>query len=131
MNSYKEIEALGSGMLEIDAGNLVCHFNGAAIEPISIAHELHAWLSHDLEQHSIDRSQLEEATLLVKLNLERTPKYQGPKSSFYIGQHGKPIENGEFFRLRAECKSLIRTDEAKYESARTHQEQWPVGWPET
>jgi hypothetical protein len=131
MNSYKEIEALGSGMLEIDVKNLGCRFNGSAIDPISIAHELHAWLSEDLEQHDIDQSLLEEVTLLVSLNLMCTSKHLGPKGSFYIGKDRKPIRKGDFFSLGAECRSLIQTDEAKYESVRTHLEQWPVGWPET
>ena len=116
---------------DIDVLNLRCHFNGVLVEPISIAHELHAWLSQDLEQHGISPSQIEEATLSVAVDLVRSPKYQGPQGSFYIGKNGKPIEKGEFFRLSAECKSLVRTDEARYESARTHKEQWPVGWPET
>jgi len=131
MNSYKEIEGLGTGTLEIDALNLGCRFNGSAIEPISMAHELHAWLAQDLEQHGISRTQLEEATLSVAVNLVRTSKYQGPRGSFYIGKDGKPIEKGEFFQLDAECRSLVRTDEARYECSRVHQEQWPVGWPET
>jgi len=131
MNSYQELEVLGSGTLEIDAINLACRFNGAAIEPVSMAHELHGWLAQDLERHGNDLSQLEEATLSVALNLARLPKHQGPKGSFYIGKDGKPIEKGEFFRLDAECRSIVRTVEAKYESVRKHQEQWPVGWPET
>ena len=131
MNSYKELQELGSGMLEIDVLNLRCHFNGEPVKPLSIAHELHTWLSQDLEQHGISRSQVEGATLSVEVDLARLPNYQGPRGSFYIGKNGKPIEKGEFFRLGAKCKSLLSTDEAKYESARSHQEQWPVGWPET
>lgn len=131
MNSYKELQALGSGVLVVDALNLTCRFNDADIEPPSIAHELHAWLLTDLEKHNVDRSKIDEATLSVKLNLVRSGKYQGPMGSFYIGKDGKPIEKGEFFRLAAECHSVVRTDEAKYEAARLHQEQWPVGWPET
>lgn len=131
MNSYKELQGLGSGTLEIDALNLRCQFNGEPVAPLSIAHELHAWLSQDLEEHGILRTQIEEATLSVAVDLVRSPKYQGPQGSFYIGKDGKPIEKGEFFRLTADCKSLVRTDEARYESARTHKEQWPVGWPET
>ncbi|WP_143006633.1 hypothetical protein [Aquimonas voraii] len=130
MNSYKELEGLGSGTLEIDALNLHCQFNGEPIAPLSIAHELHAWLSKDLEQHGILRAEIQEATLSVAVDLVRSPKFQGPQGSFYIGKDGKPIEKGEFFRLAADCKSLVRTDEARYGSARTHKEQWPVGWPE-
>ncbi|MEZ5489192.1 MAG: hypothetical protein R3F50_02615 [Gammaproteobacteria bacterium] len=131
MNSFQELEALGTGILEIDVKNIECRFNGATIDSISIAHELNAWLSEDLDQHGIDLPSLEEATLIVSINLTRTSRYHDPEGSIYIGKDRKPIKRGDFFSLEAECRSLIRTDEAKYESARTHQEQWPAGWPET
>lgn len=131
MNSYPEIQALGSGTLKIDALTLACQFDGVSIEPLSIAHELQAWLAADLLKHNIPITALEEAVLCVSMDLQCSPAPTRPRGSFYIGKNGMPIEKGDLFRLTAQCKSSIKTDETFYEAQRDLHEQWPVGWPET
>jgi len=130
-NSFAEIQALGSGTLDIDALSAHCSFNGGSVEPLSIAFELQAWLARDLEAHNIPPSALKEAVLQVSIELNRVPAPSGPKSGFYIGKNGLPIEKGEFFKLAARCRSSIRTDDAHYHSEKLYREQWPVGWPQT
>lgn len=131
MNSYANLQILGSGVLEIDALELKCKFNGAAIEPLSIAHELNAWLLVDIQKHNIPASTLKQAKLSVTIDLPCSHAPSNPRGSFYIGKNGLPIEKGDFFKLKAQCKSEIKTDEKNYSVERNHYEQWPVGWPET
>ena len=129
MNSYASLQVLGSGILHIDALTLLCKFNGIETEPLSIAHELNAWLLSDLRKHNILPCALTQATLSVIIDLQRSPAPSNPRGNFYIGKNGLAIEKGEFFQLKAQCKSEIKTDEATYRVERNHYEQWPVGWP--
>lgn len=131
MNSYEAIQNLGTGLLEIDALTTECKFNGNQIESLSIAHELHGWLIEDLTKHNISVSAVSIASLSVNLELQRAPASSRTKGSFYIGKNGMPIEKGEFFHLKAECRSELDADEAHYQTEKIHYEQWPVGWPET
>lgn len=127
MNSYKELSSLGSGTLAIDALQLKASFNGVETEAPSIAHELHIWLKEDLQANNIPSEAIREAKLVVVFEIARV---SAPKSQrdFYIGRDGMPIREGEFYKLVAQCKSTITTDEALYESQRSHHEQWPVRW---
>jgi hypothetical protein len=127
MNSYEELSSLGSGKLEIDALHLKASFNGLETEALSIAHELHIWLKNDLQANNIPSDALYEAKLAIELEITRVPATKSQRS-FYIGGDGMPIRKGEFFKHIAQCKSTIKTDDAVYESERTHYEQWPVRW---
>ena len=129
MNSYRELSSLGSGTLVIDVLQLKASFNGVETEAPSIAHELHMWLKEDLRANNIPVEAIQEARLVVAFEIDRVaaPKTQ---CDFYIGRDGMPIHEGEFYKLLAQCKSTITTDEALYESERSHHEQWPVRWPD-
>ena len=129
MNSYKELSALGSGTLEIDALHLSANFNGSPIEAPSIAHEIHIWLTNDLRSNDIPIDAIRQARLAVSVEIERTPASKSQRS-FYIGKDGEAIREGDFFKLSAQCRSTITTDEASYGSERSHHEQWPVLWPD-
>jgi len=131
MNSYAELQNLGSGVLTIDAIGPVCTFDGHSIAPLSIAFELNAWLLEDALKHNIQISELSSARLTVTIDLQRSPAPTNPRGSFYIGKNGMPIDKGEFFRLSAKCESEIKLGGATYSASRNHFEQWPVGWPNT
>ena len=131
MNSYKELVQLGSGVLIIDPISGSCLFNNSQVEQLSIAYELQHWLIKDAAANNIPFSSIVKTKLEVNLLLERLPSPPKSRGSFYIGKDGKPVEEGEFYRLTAEGKSSIATDEAIYESNLHHKEQWPVGWPNT
>lgn len=131
MNSYEAIQNLGTGVLEVDALTTECKFNGKQIESLSIAHELHGWLIDDLAKHNISLPAVSRASLWVNLELQLSPAGSRTQGSFYIGKDGVPIEKGEFFHLKAECRSELNADEAHYQAEKIHYEQWPVGWPGT
>ncbi|MDH5360872.1 MAG: hypothetical protein OEX03_09925 [Gammaproteobacteria bacterium] len=131
MNSYEAIQKLGTGELLIDVLSGTSKFNGNVIEPLNIGLEIQAWLDEDLKKNSISIGDIKSAVLSVGVELETLPSPGNTRSSFYIGKDGKPIEKGQFFSLQARCKSEIETDEARYESEKTHCEKWPVGWPNT
>ncbi len=130
MNSYKELAALGSGTLEINALNTATTFNGSPIEAPSIAHELHIWLVNDLAANDIPSDSITIAVLEVQMEISRARAPKNNQRSFYIGKDGMPIHDGEFFKLSARCKSNISTSEANYSKERGHYEQWPVRWPD-
>lgn len=131
MNSYVELQTLGSGVLDIDVLEPKCTFNGNPIAPLSIAYELNGWLLDDMQKHNISIAELSSALLSVVIELQRVPAPTNPRGSFYIGNDGKPIDKGEFFKITARCTSEIRMGEATYSAIRNHHEQWPVGWPNT
>ncbi|WP_409267756.1 hypothetical protein [Massilia sp. BHUDP2] len=128
-NSYVELQTLGSGVLDIDVLEAKCNFNGSPISSVSIAHELNGWLLQDKQKHNIPITELSSALLSVVIELARVPAPPSPRSSFYIGKDGKPIDKGEFFKIAANCTSEIRTGDSTYRAIRSHHEQWPVGWP--
>jgi hypothetical protein len=81
--------------------------------------------------HNIPINSIDEAKLTVRLELTRSPAPPRPQHSFYLSQDGKPIRKGEFFKLSMQCKSSIKTEKAIYSAEKSHDEQWPVGWPES
>lgn len=131
MNSYTEIERIGTGKLEIDIITGVCIFNDSQIESLSIAYELNAWVKEDFEKHNITLADIQTVKLVANLTLETSLAQKASQSSFYIGKDGKPIEKGSFYNLSAKLHSIVKTNDAIYQNERTHYETWPVGWPNT
>lgn len=128
-NSYVELQTLGSGVLDIDVLELECSFNGNPIGLMPIAYELNGWLLDDMEKHNIPIAELSSALLSVVIELQRVPATRSRRGSIYIGKDSKPIDAGEFFKIAANCTSKIRMGDSTYQAIRSHQEQWPVGWP--
>ena len=59
--SFAKLERIGSGTLEIDVLERTCRFEGEEIERLTIADELHAWMTGDLAAHDMATSDLREA----------------------------------------------------------------------
>jgi hypothetical protein len=129
INSYRDLEHLGSGLLSIDALSGQCFFNGGFIEPLSIAHELFTWLREDLASHAIPPECLLRAELKARLSFSRIEASQRATNDHHMDRGGKPVRKGAFHRVQIECESEVATDEATYTSTFSDLEEWPVGWP--
>jgi len=130
INCYHDLEHLGSGGLTIDALSGQCWFNGSSIGPISIAHELSAWLRKDLCSHAIPVECLLRAELNAELDFSRIDASQRATSDQHMDRGGKPVRKGTFHRVHIKCQSEVITDEAAYRSAFSDLEEWPAGWPD-
>ena len=129
INSYRDLERLGSGLLSIDALSGQCSFNGSPIEQLSIAYELSAWLREDLSAHAIPVECLRRAQLQAELGFSRIDASQRATSDQHMDRGGKPVHKGPFHRVQIHCQSEVTTDEAAYTSAFSDLEEWPLGWP--
>ena len=130
VNSYGDLERLGTGRLAVDVLSGRCSFDGNPIEQLSIAHELWAWLREDLSAHDIPADAVLRAELHAELELSRIGLPQRATREQHMDSRGKPIRTGEFHRLRIECKSEVATDEVVYTASLSDVEEWPVGWPD-
>jgi hypothetical protein len=129
INSYRELERLGSGHLSIDALSGNCSFNGSPVEPLSIAYELATWLREDLLAHGIPAESLRHAQLHAELGFSRIDASSRATNDQHIDLGGKPVRKGAFNRVQINCRSEVATDEAVYKSTLSDLEEWPVGWP--
>ena len=129
VNSYPQLERLGSGTLIIDALSQACSFNGQTIEPLTIAGELAAWLREDLAAHHIDDSQLRQATLVAELQFSTVARAERATHEIHFTARGHEAAPALFLSCEIGCKSRVVTDERSYESEYRDREEWPPGWP--
>jgi len=118
---------LGTGILEVDALTGESRFNGAPIEPLSMATELRAWLERDLAEHDIPKATLREATVRIDLSFDLIPWDQRNTSSQLVARGGR-AESVPMHRFAAKCASLLRTEEVEYRGKYQYAEEWPVEW---
>jgi len=130
INSYRDLEELGSGTLIIDALSGHSKFNGRLIENLSIAGELQAWLREDLAAHSISLADIKRAQLVAVLAMSDVGPDGRKTADHHMDGKGRPINKGPFNRLRIECKGEIETDEKTYSATYSDLEEWPRGWPD-
>jgi hypothetical protein len=129
INSYSDLERLGSGMLSINALSGQCSFNGTPVAQLSIAVELSAWVCDDLLSHAIPVESLNRARLSAELTFSQIEASQRAKSDQHMDRAGTPVKKGVFNRLQIRCESEVMTDETAYTSAFSDLVEWPVGWP--
>jgi hypothetical protein len=129
INSYQDIERLGSGVLSIDALSGACTFNGSSIAQLSIGGELFVWLRKDLSSHGIPAESLRQARLEVELRLSQIDASDRAADEHHLTRKGQPVRKGGFNRLQIQCRSDVTTDETAYASTCLDLKEWPVGWP--
>ncbi len=129
MNSYADIELLGSGTLEIDALTGSATFNGQPIDPLAIAGELQAWLAEDCESNNIPIDEIRTANLTATLDLTKTDWKQRQTCQHWFDHKGAEIVWRQINRCVIECSSIITTDECEYRSLYNDIEEWPEGFP--
>jgi len=129
VNSYADIELLGSGTLEIDALTGEATFNGDPTNPLAIAGELQAWLTEDCDSNNISIDQLRKAALTAKLDLSKTEWKQRQSLDHWFDHKGAEIVWRQINRCVIECCSTIETDETNYQSEFCDLEEWPEGFP--
>jgi hypothetical protein len=127
IRSKPDLVNRGSGTLEIDGITGGCRFQGKAIEQLTIAEEIRAWLQQDLVTNKIPIEALTGAHLAVKLSLSVVPWNEPTRESFYSG--GKAVRTEKMNRCVMECESKVTTDEAAYGSKLIEVQEWPLGWP--
>jgi hypothetical protein len=129
INSYADIESLGSGTLEINALTGDATFNGSRTRPLAIAGELQAWLAEDCESHSIPIDQLRSARLKAELDLSKTEWKNRQSRDHWFDHKGAEIVSRQINRCVIQCDSIIETDETVYRSQFHDLEEWPDGFP--
>lgn len=130
VNSYAEIESLGTGILEIDALTGDATFNGNTSSALPIAGELHAWFLDDCNTHDIPISQISTATLTASLELTTADWKRRKARNSWFNQDGTRLVSHKIKRCVIECKSTITTDEGfEYRSQHKSLEEWPEGFP--
>lgn len=129
MNSYRALEALGSGTLLIDALTGACAFDGKPIPELSIARVLKSWLADDLAAQSIPTAAIRRAELTVTLTLSRIAAAERKTLDWHMDRRQRPIAEGPFNRCAIRCRGEIETDEKLYAASGTDIEEWPLGWP--
>ena len=131
INSYTDIESLGSGTLIIDALTGNSTFNGQATKALAIAGELHAWLIEDCQSNSIPIDQICSARLTAKLDFSKTAWKERRSNDHWFDHQGAKIVRKQINRCMIECDATIETDETAYRSQYRHLEEWPEGFPGT
>lgn len=129
VNSYRDLERLGSGTLVIDALDGSCTFDGEPTRPTAIAGELQAWLEEDLRKTKIPATALRSARVTATLGLSSVDARDRLTSDQHFSQ-GKSIHSGQFNRLTISCVGEVATDEAIYTAEYNDVEEWPMAWPE-
>ena len=71
---YDSLAKYGDGYLSIDALSAECIFNGAPIKTLSISKVLNSWLTDDLTQNHIEKTEIDSAYLNVSIKV-KTPEY--------------------------------------------------------
>lgn len=129
MNSYADIESLGSGIVRIDALTGDATFNGNPINSLAIAGELHAWLTEECESNGIPIDQLQSATLSAELDLSKTEWQQRQSRDHWFDHKGAEMVWRQVNRCVINCSSRIVTEETEYRSVFRDLEEWPEGFP--
>jgi hypothetical protein len=128
VNSYRDLESLGSGTLTVDALSGQCGFEGRPINRLTIAGELQAWLEEDLTANSIPRAGLKRAQLTAVLSRTEISAKERMTATHHISAKGDTINKGPFIRLKIDCKGEIETDEKTYTATQSELVEWPRGW---
>jgi hypothetical protein len=129
VNSYSEIESLGSGTLEIDALTGDATFDGQPTKSLAIAGELHAWLRQDCDSNNIPMDHIHAAKLTAALDLKKTDWKKRQSRDHWFDHKGAEILWRQINRCIIECNSLITTDACEYRSRYHDLEEWPEGFP--
>lgn len=129
VNSYRDVERLGSGTLEVNALEGNCVFDGEPIGSTAIAAELQAWLEEDLRRNKIPATALRHARVTATLRLSTVNARDRVTSDQHFSQ-GKALQAGRFNRLAITCIGEVATDEAIYMAEYDDVGEWPVGWPD-
>lgn len=130
INSYRDLERWGSGILVIDALDGSCQFDGEPVPPTAIAGELHAWLEDDLRSSGIPREALRYARLTASLRFTSvTPRDRVTRDQHFT--EGVHLGSVQFNRVAILCFGEVATDEVVYRADYRDVEEWPIGWPET
>jgi hypothetical protein len=129
VSSYRELERLGSGTLQIDALTRTCSFNRTQIRPLSIADELHVWLVRDLQEHGINLADLREASLTADLRFGSVDTKDRLTRVVHFEPSGAVVSPPKFLSCEITCHSRVATDEVLYISEYRDLEEWPAGWP--
>ena len=130
VNCYNRLVALGSGTLEIDALTAECRFNGAPVEPLSIAWELHHWLREDLAAQGLPVEVVRSARLAARLDLSEVAPQARVTQAAHFGPRGQHVSGPTFHRCSIACRSELATDDAVYAAEYEDVEEWPLGWPD-
>jgi hypothetical protein len=128
INSYADLERLGSGTLTIDALTGRCAHNDVAIPSLSIAGELQAWLAGDLSAHHIDSAGLREAALTAQLAFSHVPRTARVTHDTHFAPAGLLLDPERYLRCDIACTSRVVTDDRSYESRYQDIEEWPPGF---
>lgn len=129
VNAYADIEALGSGCLEIDALTGAASFNGEATDPLAIAGELHAWLLEDCETNNIPIGQILTAKLTATLDFSKADWKERKSRDHWFDHKGAEIVWRQINRCVIQCDAIVKTDECEYRSTYHDIEEWPEGFP--
>jgi hypothetical protein len=119
LNDYGVLTRLGSGTLEIDVLRGECRHNGMAIEALSIAKALGAYLKEDLDRYHVPAETVQEAQLTVDLVLGR---HEGQRDLNRVW--ARPTR--EFVGCALVAHSNLRTDELTYSAEYRDEIEWPV-----
>ena len=128
-NSYRGLEQLGSGRLEIDVLRAACRFNGQEIDTLPIAGELSSWFVEDCAAYGIPLNDLSKAASVADLELSEVGQAHRQTREVHFDVGGQAMTKGRFNRLVIRCVSEIALGEHRYGSKRRDVEEWPVGWP--
>src|SRR5687767_1271930 len=109
VNSYRELERLGSGTLVIDALTEVCTFDGQPIERLPIAGELRAWLEQDLPENGVQIAELREAALTAELRFGWVARGERGTRVVHFDPGGDVVAPARFLVCEIECRSRVAT----------------------
>ena len=129
INSYRELERLGSGRWRINALTEQCLHNGIAVKSLTIAGELAAWLKEELAANNIDIAAVHEATLEADVILGSVPRNDRRNKDVHYAPDGRATLPAQFITCDISCRSRVATDEKVYTSEYSDHEEWPPGWP--
>lgn len=128
INSCRDLERLGSGVLGINALDGSCSFNGEPVSSTAIARELQSWLEADLDRHGIPRGALRSATLTATLQFSSIQAGERVTRDRHFGRNGEAVA-GPFNRVAIACSAELTTDDGAYSAEHDDLEEWPTGWP--
>ncbi|NOY41517.1 MAG: hypothetical protein GXP26_06740 [Planctomycetes bacterium] len=131
VNSYTDIESLGSGTLEIDALSGSSKFADQPTKQLAIAGELRAWLIEDCDTNQIPIDQIHAAKLTATLDFSKTDWKQRKSRDHWFDHKGAEIVWRQINRCVIQCNSIVKTDECEYRSQYQDVEEWPEGFPGT
>ncbi len=99
-NDFEELNKLSSGCLEIDIKTGRCLFNGQANSKLTMPLVLNDWFVADLEENSIQLSDINKAELQVNFNMNDFGKENGNPPEFKCSS--KLVSGGNTYSLNYE-----------------------------